>query len=171
MTPDEFQSAAIAILRTSVGWQTKIARTLDKQPRTVRRWLAGDTPIPEDVAAHLTKLMGGIDNGAVWPRGEWLVGRDDGGRVMVYHMQAPRFIARVVYCDEDGSPLPEDAPADVISGIVYVIDGSDPEGDVILCEIDWIDTPAPGEVVQLLEAAADAYEAWEVNSSTRNAEA
>lgn len=166
MTPDEFSSAAIAILRTSVGWQTKIARVLNKEPRTVRRWVAGQFPIPADVAQHMATLMGGIDSSAVWPRGEWLVGRDDGGRVMVYHMQAPRFISRVVCCDEAGHPLPEDGPADVISGTVYVIDGSDPEGDVVLCEVDWIDTPSPGEVVQLLEAAADAYERWEADETS-----
>lgn len=142
---------------------------LDRQARNwpdcdlpeVRRWVSGEYPIPEEVAEALTALMGGIDRSAVWPRGEWLVGRDEAGRTMVYHMQAPRFIARAVLTDPDGLPIPEEGPADVISGTVYVVDGADPEGDVLLCEIDWIDTPSPGEVAQVLEAAADAFEAWE----------
>ena len=45
--------------------------------------------------------------------------------------------------------------------VVYVADGGDLEGDVLLCGIAWIDKPSPGEVTQLTEAAADAWEAWE----------
>lgn len=161
MTREEFQTAAIAILRTSVGWQTKIAHRLGKDPRTVRRWISGKQSIPEDVQAALVDMMGRIDQTAVFPRGEWLVGRDDAGRMLVYHLQAPRFVARAVYCDQDGQPIEEEGPADTLSGQVYVIDGSDPEGDFVLCEVDWIDKPKPGEIVQLYEAAADAIEAAE----------
>jgi len=88
-----------------------------------------------------------------------LAGRGDGH--LVQHLQPPRFTARVVYTDPDGLPLDEEIPADVLSGIVYVADGGDPEGDVLLCEIAWIDTPDPGEVTPLLEAASDAFEAWD----------
>lgn len=50
-------------------------------------------------------------------------------------------------------PEPGEEPADVLSGGVYS------SGDYLLCEIDWIDRPSPGEVTQLLEAAADAVDA------------
>ena len=50
-----------------------------------------------------------------------------------------------------GEPDPGELPADVVSGAVYQIDE-----DTVLCEVDWIDQPSPGEIVALLEAAADA---------------
>lgn len=160
MNAREFETLAIALIRTATGWQTKIARRLGYEPRTIRRWIAADA-IPDHAAEELRRQIGMSDPGAQWPRGEWLVGRDDAGRVMVCHLQAPRFAGRIVYCDADGAPLPEEEPADVLSGAVYVVDGGDPEGDVVLCEIAWFDRPKEGEVVQLLEAAADAFEAWE----------
>ncbi len=155
MTPAEFQTAAIAILRTSVGWQSKIADRLGVNSRAVRRWLV-DGEIPDTIAAEMAALMGMAD-ATTFPRGEWLVGQDDAGRDLIYHMQAPRFIARIIETDADGLPLPEDQPADVISGGPYVIDGAD-DGDLVLCEIDWIDRPHTGEITQLMEAAADMIE-------------
>lgn len=58
MTPSEFHTVAVAILGTSTGWQTGIARRLGVNPRTVRRWVAGDTRIPDGVAAELARLAG-----------------------------------------------------------------------------------------------------------------
>lgn len=156
MTPDAFAALAVAILRTSVGWQTKIARRLGKEPRTIRRWVAGDYPIPDDVAAAMVELAGKVDTSAVWPRGEWLVGEDEAGRALVYHMQHPRFVARVVALDAGGEPEDDEGVADVVSGLVYVASG-DNDGEIVLCEIDWIDEPSPGEITLLLDAASDAW--------------
>ncbi len=151
MTAEEFTAAAIALLRSAVGWQSAIARRLDVDRRTVTRWLSDDaTPAWADT--RLSELMGG-QGPAVWPRDEWVTGDTVGGdgrtREYVVHLQAPRFVARIVACDEDGLPEAEELPADVVSGTVYSSDG------YVLCEIEWIDEVVPGQVTQLLEAAAD----------------
>lgn len=171
MNAAEFQALSTAILRSTVGWQTKIARHMtqlgyDKgwSPRNVRRWIAADK-IPDHAASEIKEVIGLSDIHQQWPRGEWLVGDSvlpcGTTTKNVIHLQVPRFVARVVFCDPDGNPLPEERPADVLSGTVFIADGSDPEGDVVLCEIAWIDEPKSGEVIQLLEAAANAYEQWE----------
>jgi hypothetical protein len=38
-------------------WQSQLARDLDVADRTVRRWRAGDTPIPGGVAIDLLRLL------------------------------------------------------------------------------------------------------------------
>lgn len=38
-------------------WQTDLADALDISDRTVRRWVAGDTPVPAGVYADLMRLM------------------------------------------------------------------------------------------------------------------
>lgn len=35
------------------GWQSALARAFGVNPRTVRRWAAGDSPVPDDIAASL----------------------------------------------------------------------------------------------------------------------
>jgi hypothetical protein len=151
----EFQAAAIALLRSAVGWQSAIARRLDVDPRQVRRWLANDAT-PAWVDERLAAMMGG-QGPAPWPRDEWLVGdgvtADGRAREYIAHLVPPRFVARVVRCDEAGLPAAEELPADVLSGTVYAADE-----ETLLCEIDWWDTPPAGQVTQLLEAAADALE-------------
>lgn len=162
MTADEFTAAAIALLRTTVGWQSKIARRLGIESRTVRRWLH-DGAIPLWAEARLKELMGGTAP-VPFPRDEWVLG--DGvsaagqHREYIVHTAPPRFVARVVECDPDGEPRPDEVPADVLSGVVYVADATDAEeiGSMVLCEIDWIDEPAAGEITGLLEAASDAIE-------------
>ena len=156
MTPDQFTSAAIALVRTAVGWQEKIAKLLECNPKRVRQWMAkGEIPswVPDKMAA----LMGLAEKDRLpWPRDEWLVGWSDdpAPRRYVSHLAPPRFIARVVEIDEDtGEPAPHEHPADVVTGTVYQADV-----DCVLAEIAWQDEPRQGEVTQLLEAAADAVE-------------
>jgi hypothetical protein len=153
MNAEQFQSTAIAILRSAVGWQSAIGRKLDVEPRTVRRWIkAGETPgwVDEKFADWT-----GHSDITAWPRDEWVVGEALGqdGRVREYivHSQPPRFVARVVALDGDGGILEDQHPADTLSGVVYSSDEF-----TELCEIDWIDEVAPGETVKWLEAAADA---------------
>lgn len=155
MNAEQFTSTSIALLRSAVGWQTAIAHRLEVQPRQVRRWLAaGETPAWVD--ERFAELIGSNDI-APWPRDEWLIGEAIGGdgrrREYIHHMQPPRFTARIVACDDDGLPLPEEQPADVVSGVTYS------SGDAVLCEIEWIEPVAPGEHVKWLEAAADAIDA------------
>lgn len=157
MTPAEFQAASIALLRSAVGWQTAIAGRLAIEPRTVRRWVSGSTPVPPWVESRMAEMMGARDAAGPWPRDEWVVGdgvsRDGKKREYVIHLAPPRFAARVVATDDDGLPEHEEQPADVLSGVVYS------SGDYLLCEIDWIDEADPGQITHLLEAAADAVDA------------
>lgn len=155
MTAGEFTAASIALLRSSVGWQTAIARRLGIESRTVRRWLAAGEA-PEWVGEKLRALMGGSGRGP-FPRDEWMAGdgvtADGRAREYIVHLAPPRFVARVVAIDDSGLPEAAEEPADVLTGIVY----SAAEG-TLLCEIDWIDQPRPGEITQLMEAAADALD-------------
>ena len=65
----------------------------------------------------------------------------------------PRFIARVVACDDQGLPETSEHPADILTGIIYSGDG------YVLAEIVWIDPPPPiAEIHRLLEAACDAID-------------
>lgn len=38
-------------------WQSEIARALDVDDRTIRRWVAGDSPIPNGVNVDLLRLL------------------------------------------------------------------------------------------------------------------
>lgn len=151
MTSDEFTAASIAILRTGVGWQTKIAERLGISRVTVFRWLKLNE-IPGWAVEKLAEMMGARDL-SPWPRDEWILGDALGGdgkrREYIVHTAAPRFVARVVAADDDSEPEPGEHPADTLSGTVYSSDG------YLICEIEWIDDPRPGEITQLMEAAAD----------------
>ncbi|MDA8232783.1 MAG: hypothetical protein M0006_15740 [Magnetospirillum sp.] len=164
MTAEEFTSASIALLRSAVGWQSAIAGRLNIESRHVRRWLK-DGFTPSWVDEKLADMMGARDI-SPWPRDEWVVGdgvtRDGRRREHIVHLMPPRFVARIVSCDEDGTPEPGEQPADVTSGTVYVADPF-----TVLCEIEWFDEVSPGEVTHLLEAAADAIEAINEADSLR----
>lgn len=159
MKAEDFSTTAIALLRSAVGWQSAIARRLDVAPRTVRRWLAaGETP--DWVDARFADLTGATDL-VPWPRDEWLIGDALGGdgkrREYIAHLQPPRFVARIVACDDDGLPEADEEPADVVSGVVYMTDEN-----TALCEIEWIEEVAPGEHVKWLEAAGSALDRIDV---------
>jgi hypothetical protein len=155
MTSDEFAAAAIALLRSAVGWQTAISKSLGVDSRTVRRWLK-DNETPLWVDARLAELMGAREI-SPWPRDEWLIGdgvTEDGRlREYIVHLMPPRFVARIVSCDGNGLPDASEQPADVLSGVVYA---ANPE--TVLCEIDWIDEAPAGQMTALLEAACDAID-------------
>ena len=154
MTPAEFTASSIALLRSAAGWQSAIARRLGIDDRTVRRWLKAQT-IPAWVDARFAEWTGATAI-APWPRDEWLIGDARGGdgqrREYIAHLQPPRFVARIVACDDEGMPEPGEDPADVLTGTVYSSE------DYVLAEISWIDEVAPGEIVNWLEAAADAID-------------
>jgi hypothetical protein len=150
MTPAEFQDTAIALLGSAVGWQSAIARRLGIGTQTVRRWLASGK-IPPSAEQRLAEITGRTDPAAL-PRDEWIIGDASSGREYVYHARPPRFLARVVMCNDRGLPELNEAPVDIVSGVVYASD------DYMLAEIDWIDEVAPGEVAKWLEAAADAID-------------
>ena len=155
MDATQFRLAAIALLRSAVGWQSAIARRLAVNSRTVRRWIHNDAT-PPWADAKLAEMIGRAGPVQTWPRDEWMVGDgidDDGHRPHRYvaHLRPPRFVARVVDVDDDGEPFAGEGPVDMVSGEIYTSLGS----GFALLEIDWIDAIAPGDVSALLDAAAD----------------
>ena len=63
MTPDLLAKCGEALY--GPRWQTEMSRDLDVADRTVRRWVSGDTPIPDgvniDLLRMLTERAGDID--------------------------------------------------------------------------------------------------------------
>lgn len=55
MTRDELTQAGQALY--GERWQSALARTLDVSDRTMRRWVAGSSPIPDDVRAETRALL------------------------------------------------------------------------------------------------------------------
>lgn len=157
MTWEEFEATSVAILRSALGWQTAIARRLGVEARTVRRWRK--IGIPSWAVERLMEWTA-LSDRLPWPRDEWIigdgVGLDGVPRQYIVHTVPPRFIARIVETDDDfgdGEPDPAESAVDLASGVTFHAGFG-----AVLCEIAWIDEPRPGEVAQLLEAAADAIE-------------
>lgn len=137
MTPNELAAAA----RTLFGphWQSPLARTVDVNDRTVRRWASGDQDVPERVARWLHQQT---------RRSPWIVGAEpDGAREYVIRQHWPRLIARVA--DDAGGD-----DADTVSGITYADAGE------VLCEVIWLDDPNPDDVAGILADAARALHAY-----------
>jgi hypothetical protein len=55
MTPDLLREAGQALY--GPRWTTDLARDLDVADRTMRRWSAGASPIPEGLGLELRELM------------------------------------------------------------------------------------------------------------------
>ena len=55
MTPTELRRLGERLYGDN--WQTALARTLQVNPRTVRRWAAGDTEIPGPVEVAVRALV------------------------------------------------------------------------------------------------------------------
>lgn len=155
MEKHEFQSMAIALLRSAIGWQSEIARRLGVNARTVRRWIAAGE-IPDWAEKQLRELIGGT-SATPYPRDEWILG--DGIserpnlREYLIHTAPPRFIARVVGVDDNMRPLRTEEPYDINSGVVVYTDIGG-----FLCEVEWIDQPDTGQITALMEAAQDALD-------------
>lgn len=55
MTPDALAARGRALYGDR--WQTSLAEDLTVADRTIRRWLAGDSPIPEGVEGELRRVL------------------------------------------------------------------------------------------------------------------
>jgi hypothetical protein len=55
MTPDELAAAGRALY--GERWQTPLAQNLHVADRTMRRWLVGETPIPDGVESELREVL------------------------------------------------------------------------------------------------------------------
>ena len=70
----------------------------------------------------------------------------------IVHMEQPRFVARIVEINDDGTPASYENPADVTSGITYALG----DGWTVFCEIHWFDHPPAEGTPVLLELFNDA---------------
>ncbi len=55
MTPELLGRCGKALFGAS--WQSELSRALGVADRTVRRWAAGTSPVPESVAGEIAKLL------------------------------------------------------------------------------------------------------------------
>ncbi len=55
MTPSILRAAGEALYGPL--WQSALARDIDVTDRTMRRWVGGDNPIPENVGRELRALL------------------------------------------------------------------------------------------------------------------
>lgn len=130
MTHQELR--AICIARFGEGWQSKLARHLGVNPRTVRRWASGEIEVPPAAQAAL----GAAPHIAKDYPDEWLIAADPNeDREYMIHLAPPRFVARI----GDG---------DASRGLVLSLREED------LFDFTWVD-PQPGEeeLQRLVKAA------------------
>ncbi|MDE0174217.1 MAG: hypothetical protein OYH76_01670 [Defluviicoccus sp.] len=150
MTSSEL--SAICLSLWGEHWQAELARFLDVNPRSVRRWASGDVTVPDSIAEELKQQLNiNLPRPEIVPRDEWIFQIAEGRRSYIVHTLTPRFIARLVECDQDDVPLPSEGKVDILSGVTFQADG------LLLCEISWIDPPSPdNELPDLLRQAIDA---------------
>lgn len=63
MTPKLLQQVGTELF--GPRWQSALARYVGKAPRTVRRWVAGDVPVPDWAERQLLQLQAGVRSEAV----------------------------------------------------------------------------------------------------------
>lgn len=157
---------ALALAALGPEWQSPLARALEIEPRTIRRWVADQT-CPDWLTREKMAAALGLDAGApiiTTPDDEWIYGEGIGGpdpaRRYVVHTLPPRFIARAV----------EAAAFDVVDDPIFpAADGSDGEPPydelsplvfsgraVFLTEVVWLDQAPAFEIARkaLSKAAA-----------------
>ena len=140
MTRDEFIQNSIALIGTSVGWQSEIARRLGINNRTVRRYVSGKAPVSGGVAADLLKLLG--EHAPQIIHAEWIFGEGVDNRNYLIHTRHPRFTCVVLDQNDQTYNFDHDA------GVQYEFD------DSVLCGFLWHDK-MPENVTEILEAGCD----------------
>ena len=142
MTRDEFKANGVAIVGTSVGWQTKLARRLSIDSRTIRRAVADG---PSDKLARL--LLSVIGESAPQNmHAEWVCGDGSDGREYLIHTRFPRFRCLVIAAEDEYDFAADD-------GVKFQC------GDMTLAGFHWSD-PMPLDLTHWVELAADALEGF-----------
>jgi hypothetical protein len=165
MTSTELADVAGSIFGSH--WQTALAKHLKINPRTVRRWAAGDFPIPDQIAAELRVLA---TQGSIPDQDEWIIGQcPEGVREYLVHLTVPRFIARIMINeDEDSGGMADARHAHATAGgetivITQWIDPP-PQSGARISDLfaeaervidDYTEEPAPDEADPVATALAD----------------
>lgn len=165
MTRDELTAIGRALHGDE--WQTPLARDLAVSARTVRRWLAGDSRIDDDMAGRIRSLVGDMPSdldryvkigGVKLPR--WLAARDALGSDLedelrgetgyLVHLSEPRFVAR--WCVGE-------APLSALSYTDSEEPGEGADDTLSLYDFVWTDRmPGEADFGRLMRAAVAALD-------------
>lgn len=140
MTKDEFIQNSVALVGTSVGWQSEIARRLGVSDRYIRHIVAGSRPVNDGIAKDLLDLMGESAPQSI--HAKWILGDGSDGREYLIHTHHPRFQCIVVPNKKSDYDLSRDA------GVQYGSDGYTLAGFI------WLDH-MPDNITSLMESACD----------------
>lgn len=148
MTPDEFIRLSVQWHGSALGWQAALARALDVEPRSIRRF-AQHGP-PEGVARDLRSMLGERAPQGVHAR--FVLGFGEDGREYIHHSKAPRFTAMVVPIDPATDEPQTEYGIDQDDGVQYRA------GTDLICALHWIDRMPddPVTISRLMDDAADA---------------
>ena len=167
LTPQILHQVAVTLNDGEIGAIENLARILRRNPDTIAAWCAGTEPIANDVLTLVFSAMGGTSpTDPTWPGTNGLSAAGPAGpsgieRLYLFHLWPPRFRCRAVEIDlETGEPLDTQAPADIDQGINYPV-----TDELVLAEFEWIDPPPrPDHLVNLLDAAVDAFQQLSANT-------
>lgn len=140
MTKDEFIQNSVALVGTSVRWQSEIARRLGVSDRYIRHIVAGSRPVNDGIAKDLLDLMGESAPQSI--HAKWILGDGSDGREYLIHTHHPRFQCIVVPDERPAYDLSRDA------GLQYGSDGYTLAGFI------WLDH-MPDNITSLMESACD----------------
>jgi len=140
MTRDEFIQNSIALIGTSIGWQSEIARRLGISDRHVRRVVSGQSPVTDGLAKDLLNLLG--EGAPQIIHAKWILGDGSDAREYLIHTHHPRFQCLVVSENQTNYDLSNDA------GVQYGSDG------YTLAGFLWLDR-MPDNITALLESACN----------------
>ena len=140
MTSEEFIQNSIALIGTTIGWQSAIARRLGVNNRTIRKIVKGDLKISDGLAKDLLDLLG--ENAPQIIHAEWILGQGDDNREYLIHTRHPRFQCLVLDLNDPEYEFDHDA------GVQYTFNNS------VLCGFLWHDRK-PDNIAEVLEPACE----------------
>lgn len=158
---------AIALGAFGAEWQNPLARALDTNPRTVRRWVEAQSCPDWLTRERLAEALGIAPGTPVdtTPADEWIIGEgtaSEPSRQYVIHTIPPRFIARAVVpaaWDENDDPiLPASDGSDGEPAYSPLAPLTFADNFVFLTDVVWLDEAPAFEVARrALSQAADLF--------------